>query len=136
MVKYNLIYIILDKIYRNFIIPELPSGDSLVIDILSTWGDKYYVGLNGIEIFSSTGEPAKIKEIYAVTSINQSLDNNRNPHNVNNLINGINRTRDDANLWLTPYTSGDHHYVQMIFEYTITIAMIRIWVGFFTIIIN
>ncbi|XP_029663843.1 protein KIAA0556-like [Formica exsecta] len=116
-----------DKIYRNFIIPELPSGDSLVIDILSTWGDKYYIGLNGIEIFSNTGEPAKIKEIYADTSINQSLDNNRNPHIVNNLINGINRTRDDANLWLTPYTSGDHHYVHMIFEYTITVAMIRIW---------
>ncbi|KAL6425657.1 hypothetical protein ACFW04_009638 [Cataglyphis niger] len=116
-----------DKIYRNFIIPELPSGDSLVIDILSTWGDKYYVGLNGIEIFSSTGEPVKIKEIYADSSNNQSLDKNRMPHNVNNLINGINRTRDDANLWLTPYTSGDHHYVHMIFEYTITIAMIRIW---------
>ncbi|XP_070152139.1 katanin-interacting protein-like isoform X2 [Polyergus mexicanus] len=116
-----------DKIYRNFIIPELPSGDSLVIDILSTWGDKYYVGLNGIEIFSNTGEPAKIKEIYADTSINQSLDNNRKPHIVNNLINGINRTRDDANLWLTPYTSGDHHYIHMIFEYTITVAMIRIW---------
>ncbi|XP_011266943.1 protein KIAA0556 isoform X1 [Camponotus floridanus] len=114
-----------DKIYRNFIIPELPSGDLLVIDILSTWGDKYYVGLNGIEIFSSTGEPAKIKEIYAHTS--QSLNNNRNLHTVNNLINGINRTRDDANLWLTPYSNGDHHYVHVIFEFTITIAMIRIW---------
>lgn len=105
----------------------------LVIDILSTWGDKYYVGLNGIEIFSSTGEPAKIKEIYAHTS--QSLNNNRNLHTVNNLINGINRTRDDANLWLTPYSNGDHHYVHVIFEFTITIAMIRIWVRFFTIII-
>ncbi|KMQ94347.1 hypothetical protein RF55_5513 [Lasius niger] len=114
------------KIYKNFIIPELPSGDSLVIDILSTWGDKYYVGLNGIEIFSSTGEPAKIKKIYADTSTNHSLDNH-NSHIVNNLINGINRTRDDANLWLTPYSSGNHHYVHIIFEFTITVAMIRIW---------
>ncbi|CAL1686508.1 unnamed protein product [Lasius platythorax] len=115
-----------DKIYKNFIIPELPSGDSLVIDILSTWGDKYYIGLNGIEIFSSTGEPAKIKKIYADTSTNHSLDNH-NSHIVNNLINGINRTRDDANLWLTPYSSGNHHYVHIIFEFTITVAMIRIW---------
>ncbi|XP_011703976.1 PREDICTED: uncharacterized protein KIAA0556-like isoform X2 [Wasmannia auropunctata] len=116
-----------DKIYRNFIIPELPSGDSLVIDILSTWGDKHYVGLNGIEIFSNTGEPARIKEIRAHTTINQPLNNDRNPYIINNLINGINRTRDDANLWLTPYSNGDHHYVYMIFEFTITIAMIRIW---------
>ncbi|XP_036144382.1 katanin-interacting protein isoform X2 [Monomorium pharaonis] len=119
-----------DKLYKNFIIPELPSGDSLVIDILSTWGDKHYVGLNGIEIFSNTGEPARIKEIRAnTTSVNQSYDqnNDRNPYIINNLINGTNRTRDDANLWLTPYSNGDHHYVYMIFEFTITVAMIRIW---------
>ncbi|XP_025997368.1 katanin-interacting protein isoform X2 [Solenopsis invicta] len=116
-----------DKLYKNFIIPELPSGNSLVIDILSTWGDKHYVGLNGIEIFSNTGEPAKIKEIRAhTTSVNQNNDHN-DPYVINNLINGINRTRDDANLWLTPYSNGDHHYVYMIFEFTITIAMIRIW---------
>ncbi|KYN33321.1 hypothetical protein ALC56_12032 [Trachymyrmex septentrionalis] len=128
-IKYNLVYIsFLDKLYRNFIIPELPSGDSLVIDIISTWGDKHYVGLNGIEIFSNTGEPARIKEIRAhTTSVNQSLNNDHNPYTINNLINGINRTRDDANLWLTPYSNGDHHYVYMIFEFTITIAMIRIW---------
>ncbi|XP_011865392.1 PREDICTED: uncharacterized protein KIAA0556-like isoform X2 [Vollenhovia emeryi] len=117
-----------DKLYKNFIIPELPSGDSLVIDILSTWGDKHYVGLNGIEIFSNTGEPATIKEIRAhTTGANQSPNNDRDPHVIDNLINGINRTRDDANLWLTPYSNGDHHYVYMIFEFTITVAMIRIW---------
>ncbi|XP_020277981.1 protein KIAA0556-like isoform X2 [Pseudomyrmex gracilis] len=120
-------YLPTEKSYKNFIIPELPSGDSLVIDILSTWGDKHYVGLNGIEIFSKTGEPATIKEIYTDTSNNQSLDNNHSLQSVNNLINGINRTKDDANLWLTPYSSGDHHYVYIIFEFTITIAMIRIW---------
>ncbi|XP_026830568.1 protein KIAA0556 isoform X2 [Ooceraea biroi] len=116
------------EFYRNFIIPELPCGNTLVVDILSTWGDKHYVGLNGIEIFSNTGEPAKVKEIYTdTTSITQRLGNNYNPHAVNNLINGINRTRDDANLWLTPYSNGDHHYVNIVFEFTITVAMIRIW---------
>ncbi|XP_032669024.1 protein KIAA0556-like [Odontomachus brunneus] len=117
-----------EKFYRNFIIPELPSGDSLVIDILSTWGDKHYVGLNGIEIFSNTGEPAKIKEIYANSTSNvKSLGKDYDPHIVYNLINGVNRTRDDANLWLTPYSNGDHHYIYIIFEDTITVAMIRIW---------
>ena len=47
----------------DFVIPELPCGQRLVIKILSTWGDQYYVGLNGIEIFSDTGKPVQISKV-------------------------------------------------------------------------
>lgn len=51
--------------YRSdtFIIPELPAGQNLTINIKSTWGDKYYVGLNGIELFADNGEPISITKV-------------------------------------------------------------------------
>lgn len=48
---------------RNFIVPELPCGKILIIDILSTWGDKHYAGLNGIEIFSDTGQLVSVNKV-------------------------------------------------------------------------
>ena len=45
------------------VIPELPIGRVLIINILSTWGDRYYVGLTGIEIYTAVGKLARIKEV-------------------------------------------------------------------------
>ena len=57
----NVLYIFSSN--DDFVIPELPCGQRLVIKILSTWGDQYYVGLNGIEIFSDTGKPVQISKV-------------------------------------------------------------------------
>lgn len=50
-------------INSDFIIPELPVGKELILDITSTWGDRHYVGLNGIEIYSITGEMVSVAEV-------------------------------------------------------------------------
>lgn len=46
-----------------FVIPELPSGSILKLDITSTWGDQHYVGLNGIEIFNDEGQLINITKV-------------------------------------------------------------------------
>ena len=53
----------------DFLIPELPSGQHLVVNILTTWGDQYYVGLNGIEVFNSNGKPVQISKV-SIHSVN------------------------------------------------------------------
>ena len=56
---------------EDFSIPELPAGQNMVINIKTTWGDRHYVGLSGIEIFADTGKPvsvAKVSSGHIITS--------------------------------------------------------------------
>ena len=101
-----------------------------MINIKSTWGDKHYVGLNGIEVFTSTGKLAPIKSIQAnPADINNLSEYEGDPRVVANLVDGCFLTRDDLHLWLTPYTKGGDHLVAIEFEEEITVSMIRIWVS-------
>ena len=45
-----------------------------MFNITTTWGDKHYVGLTGIEIFSSTGEPVTVEKVCVITGVNVSTD--------------------------------------------------------------
>jgi hypothetical protein len=79
----------------------------LVIDVLTTWGDEYYVGLNGIDIFDDEGSLIWAKHrVSAVvgnpSDINILPDYDNDPRKVTNLLNGNNFTRDDLHVWLAP----------------------------------
>ncbi|KDR22187.1 protein KIAA0556-like isoform X2 [Zootermopsis nevadensis] len=112
----------------DFIIPKLPSGSKMELNIHSTWGDRHYLGLNGIEVYSSTGEPVTIAKIWAEPSdINVLPEYINDPRVVTNLLDGVNRTHDDMHLWLAPFTKGANHYIHLLFKHKFQIAMIRIW---------
>ncbi|XP_063171031.1 katanin-interacting protein isoform X2 [Candoia aspera] len=112
----------------DFKIPVLPYGQHLRIDIRSTWGDRHYVGLNGLELFSSKGEPIQTAKITAnPPDINILPAYGRDPRIVTNLLDGVNRTQDDMHLWLAPFTPGKSHCVCLYFAKPCEVAMIRIW---------
>ncbi|CAF0889439.1 unnamed protein product [Adineta steineri] len=113
---------------EQFTIPELPNGEQLVFNLKSTWGDRHYVGLNGIEIFTGEGHPILIKKIAAdPPDINILPEYGNDPRVVTNLIDGVNKTRDDIHMWLAPFTAGRPHFIYITFEHPTKIAMIRIW---------
>ncbi|XP_055994774.1 katanin-interacting protein [Sorex fumeus] len=112
----------------DFQIPVLPYGQHLLIDIRSTWGDRHYVGLNGIEIFSSRGEPVRVASIRAdPPDINILPAYGRDPRVVANLVDGVNRTQDDMHVWLAPFTPGRAHSVALEFARPCQVALIRVW---------
>ncbi|XP_026172275.1 protein KIAA0556 isoform X2 [Mastacembelus armatus] len=112
----------------EFEIPVLPQGQRLVINILSTWGDRHYVGLNGLEVFSSSGEPLRPAHIHAdPPDINILPAYGKDPRVVTNLIDSINRTQDDMHLWLAPFTPGCSHTIFLDFGAPYQVAMIRVW---------
>ncbi|CAH8623412.1 unnamed protein product [Schistosoma guineensis] len=103
-------------------IPELPFGYKLLFDIISTWGDPYYVGLNGIEIFLSNG--MNITKLCHITT--NLLDQSKM---ITNLIDGINWTKDDKHMWLTTFELGKRHLIELTLPKWIqsSIGLIRIW---------
>lgn len=58
-----------DKTKTEFVIPELPEGRLLEFKIYSNWGDKYLVGLNGIELFDTNGELVSFEKVRWNTAI-------------------------------------------------------------------
>ncbi|XP_053739188.1 katanin-interacting protein isoform X2 [Synchiropus splendidus] len=113
---------------EEFEIPVLPQGQRLIINIMSTWGDRHYVGLNGLEVFSSSGEPLCPAHIVAdPPDINILPAYGKDPRVVTNLIDGVNRTQDDMHLWLAPFTPGRNHTIFLDFGDLYQVAMIRVW---------
>ncbi|KAG7391350.1 hypothetical protein PHYBOEH_006750 [Phytophthora boehmeriae] len=115
-----------------FHIPELPHGQNLVINILSTWGDPFYVGLMGIEVFDHTGHAVYLSDVDKQLSadppdLNIQAHDRLDPRTVDKLVDKHYFTCDEMHTWLAPFSRGQNHFIYMDFDYPLSISMLRIW---------
>lgn len=89
--------------------PQLPEGFTLKFILHSSWGDRFFVGLNGIDIFNEKGEVItrqKLSQIVAdPSSISKLQGYEGDKRVVTNLINGQNNNTRDTDIWLAPLLS-------------------------------
>ncbi|CAI7996588.1 Katanin-interacting protein [Geodia barretti] len=108
--------------------PELPTGQELVLNLLTTWGDQFYIGLTGLEIFTASGERACIDQISAdPADINVLPGYSRDPRVVSNLLDGVHHTNDDLHMWLAPFTPSQPHTITISLSSPTSLAVVRVW---------
>ncbi|CAD8133437.1 unnamed protein product [Paramecium octaurelia] len=100
---------------NRFEIPVLPSGKYLKFNVLSNWGDKQQVGLNGIEVFDSQG--GNITRYIKMPMQDEYIEKLK-------LIDGYQAVKDDKHIWKTKNLKPE-----IIIDLTanIKISLIRIW---------
>ena len=114
-----------------FEIPTLPEGRVLQLNIVSTWGDPYYVGLQGIEVFDHAGHKVRFEGCGSISaapsSINDLEEYENDPRTVDNLLNGFLLSCDDTKSWLAPFTPGGDHTITIELPSATRVSMIRVW---------
>ena len=111
--------------------PEMaPTGFVLELQILSTWGDTYYVGLSGVELFDIEGHKIHLEaENVAASpeSINILEGVEGDLRTPDKLVDGTHSLEDGAHSWLTPLLPNTTTSVYFIFDNPISFSAIRIW---------
>ena len=98
----------------------------LTLNIESTWGDKDYAGLTGIEILVGLAcTPVKLdSSCIDVSSPELMLNNPRTP---DKLLDGINDTTDEFHMWITPFIKGADHRITFDLGFVQDVSGMRIW---------
>ena len=101
---------------------SITSPHTFVVEIDSNWGDANYVGLNGLELYDASGSLIQLQHassstgrggvvaaagVRAITAYPKDLtdlpEHRDDPRKVQNLLNGINFTKNDMHSWLAPH---------------------------------
>ena len=119
------------KANQNFTIPELPKGKVIELDLYSNWGDRFYIGMCGIEVFNDKGCPLRIEPNSVSASpsdLNMLPDVKNDPRTPDKLVDGVYSTCDETHSWLAPHNKkGTANRVRIDFGKTISLSLLRLW---------
>ncbi|CAP31555.1 Protein CBG12601 [Caenorhabditis briggsae] len=105
---------------EDITIPELPEGKILELRLLSNWGDPNFIGLNSLEIFTSTGERADVEKI----STNATEYNG----NLESLLTEQIRCKDTEKMWCARKSDQDQDIILKLELKEMTkLALVRFW---------
>ena len=93
-------------------------GKILTINIIESWGDLFYVGLTGLEVWDDRGNPLNITNAMIDATprgMNSIAGHGSDYRTLDKLINKQNNTLDDHNMWLIPFNKGENHTVKIDF---------------------
>ena len=97
--------------------------------IESSWEDREFCGLTGVEIILGDGSIAQLGkasvqgEPYGLCVLGYD-DDIRTPDKI---IDGVNNTTDEEHMWLFPFTQGSRHELRMDLGTTKTLKGLRVW---------
>mmetsp|Transcript_34417 Transcript_34417/g.60330 ORF Transcript_34417/g.60330 Transcript_34417/m.60330 type:complete len:1207 (+) Transcript_34417:737-4357(+) len=128
---------------QSYEAPYLPRGFIMKLRIFSSWGDSHYVGMNGIELYDQQGKPIlrtphNSCQITAVPYSVKVLPGMENDVRIpDKLLNGVNSTVDDRQMWLAPLNTADYFYnasaslqpneITLTFDRQICLGYLRLW---------
>ncbi|CAD5207049.1 unnamed protein product [Bursaphelenchus okinawaensis] len=100
------------------------------VRLLSSWGDEFYIGLNGIELYNRRNQIIKLRPQNLAAfpeSVNILPAVERDPRTSEKLIDGVNDTTKPQHMWLTPALPNSYARVFVIFDTPTYVSRIRIF---------
>jgi protein JBTS26 len=127
------------EVSQQYVTPCHPNGCIIKIEINSTWGDQYYLGLNGLALFDENGEQIILDShqlqalpLRDINSLREIRERGHDERCLENLIDPNNDTFNDKYMWLCPVSlESTSSYgltsVLILFDEPITLSCIKLW---------
>jgi hypothetical protein len=115
-----------------YVVPVEPAALHYELRFLTTCGDPYYIGLNGLALLDPMGRPLPLtagQNVFAVpSSVNDLPDSTGgDPRTLDKLFDGVNVTSDDRHMWLAPFVAGKGVVLDILFDTPATLGALLIW---------
>ena len=116
---------------QHYVTARLPRVLTVRIDLVSTWGDLHYIGLNGIMFHDQDGIPVPADQVtlysQAPGSVRETPGHQHDVRTLDKLLDGTNDAWDDGHMWLAPFTTGKPHTLWACLKQEVAISTVQFW---------